>query len=183
MKTLTLGTFFGLKTTISFGGIVWFLGLISLCAWGSAAALALSPGAALVAGILSSAVMLVSDFAHQCGHALAARRAGYPMTGVHFQSLFSASQYPPDEPPLPPRIHIQRALGGFWVNVLIGLILTPAAYYFWPGGGVTAWVVAFTALINFFVIGLGALLPIDIPGVFTIDGGTIWRYWRASRKQ
>jgi hypothetical protein len=46
---------------------------------------------------------------------------------------------------------------------------------------VRGWLVAFTAVYNFFVLGLGALLPIDIPGVFTIDGGTILRYWRERR--
>ena len=64
---------------------------------------------------------------------------------------------------------------------MIGILLAPLAFYLWRRGGVLAWVIAFTAVWNFFVLGLGALTPIDIPGVFTIDGGTILRYWRESR--
>ncbi len=182
MRAFTLGALFSLKTTTSFWGIIWFLILIPWLGWSAARVVSLSFWDAALAGILSTLAMYVGEWAHQLGHARAARRAGYPMIGIHWVWWLSSSIYPKDEPPLPPRTHIQRALGGFWVNVLIGLLLAPLAFYLWPGGGLWAWVFAFSATFNFFVLGLGALLPIDIPGVFTIDGGTIWRYWRESRQ-
>jgi len=181
-RSISLGTLFGLKTTISPLGIAWFLVLIPFFAWVAARALSLSLWDAMVAGSLTTTVMYVSEWLHQLGHSLAARRVGYPMIGVHWGWWLSNSVYPKDEPPLPPRTHIQRALGGFWINLLIGLLLAPLAFYAWPRGGLWAWVAGFTAAWNFFVLGLGALTPIDIPGVFTIDGGTILRYWRESHK-
>lgn len=182
VRAYTLFTLFRLKTTISpfgvFASVLIALPVLTLLA---ALTASLSFGEALSAAILGLGVMFVSEYLHQLGHAFAARRVGYPMIGVHFSTLLSTSVYPRDEPPLPPGVHIRRALGGFWVNVVIGLLLAPYAFFLWFGGGVRGWLVAFTAVYNFFVLGLGALLPIDIPGVFTIDGGTILRYWRERR--
>ena len=178
MRSYTLFTLFGLKTTISRLGIVCFLAAVPVSAWLAASALPLSFGAALLAGVLSAAMMFICEWLHQLGHAFAARRVGYPMTGVHWHSLFSMSVYPADEPPLPASVHLRRALGGFWVNLVIGLFLMPYAFFMWFEGGARGWMVAFTAVYNFFVLGLGALLPIDIPGRFTNDGGTLLRLWR-----
>ena len=179
-RPINLGTWFGLKTTISPLSIVSHLAVIPVAAVAAGVWLSLSLGGALWAGILSSLTLLVSAWLHQRGHALAAKRVGYPMIGVHFHSLLSAGLYPADEPPLPPRTHILRALGGFWVNLLIGLVLTPAMINLWPAGGVIAWVTAVAVVWNFFVLGLGAFLPLDLPQI-TTDGGTILRYWREGR--
>ena len=181
MRPLYLGSPFDLKTTISPAGIASYLLIVLPLAWLAAKLNGLTTGPALLTGALSSAVIFISDWLHQLGHARAARRVGYPMIGIHYYSLFSASIYPADEPSLPPEIHIRRALGGFWVNVLIGLVLAPAAIILWPRGGALGWLAGFSSAYNLFVNGLGALLPIDIPGVFTIDGGTLLRYWRESR--
>ena len=181
MRSYTLFTLFGLKTTISSVGIVVYLVSIPVMAWVTAWMRSLTPGSALLAGLLSVPVMFASDWLHQWGHARAARRTGYPMIGIHYHSLFSASQYPPDEPPLPAQVHLQRALGGFWVNMLAGLLVAPLAFYLWPRGGVSGWLAGFTFAWNFLGGGIGALLPIDIPGVFTLDGGTLLRLWREGR--
>ena len=178
MKRITLGTWLGLTTTISPVGIVVYLVFIPLMGWAAAALLPLTSTEAWLAGLLSAPVVFASDWLHQWGHARAARRAGYPMTGIHYHSLFSASQYPADEPPLPARTHIQRALGGWWVNLLFGLLIAPLAFYLWPRGGVLGWLAGFTFACNFVGGPVVALLPIDIPGVFTTDGGTLLRYWR-----
>ncbi len=178
MRPIALGTFFGLKTTISFVGIVCFALAIPLTAWLAAAALPLAPGPALLAGVLTAPIMFFSEWLHQWGHARAARRTGYPMIGMHFHSIFAASQYPADEPELPARTHIRRALGGFWVNVLFGLLVAPLAWYLWPRGGVPGWLAGFAFLWNTVGVGFGAFTPIDLPGVFTTDGGTLLRYWR-----
>jgi hypothetical protein len=183
VRSITLGAFLGLKTTISPLAIVWFFILIPFTGWLAAWALSLSWAEALVAGTISTVVMYVSEWLHQLGHSLAARRVGYPMIGIHWAWWLSTSVYPKEEPSLPPHIHIQRALGGFWINVAIGVLLAPIAVYLWPGGGLGAWAAGFAAAYNFFILGVGALTPIDIPGVFTIDGGTIWRYWRESQRK
>ena len=182
MRPLYLGSPLGLRTTLSGVGIASYLIAVPLLAWGAAKLSSLNVTTALAAGALSSGLMLVSDWLHQLGHARAARRTGYPMIGIHFSSPFAISVYPADEPQIPSELHMRRALGGFWVNLVVGLLLAPAAIYLWPRGGLLAWLAGFTSVFNFFVIGLGALLPIDIPGVFTIDGGTLLRYWRESRK-
>jgi hypothetical protein len=174
---LPLGNRFQLKNTITPFAILSYLAVIPVVAaitiwWRSFSVLE-----AIIAGILSALIMFVSECVHQYGHAWAARSVGYPMIGLYHFSWFSASIYPKDEPPLPPATHIRRALGGFWINVLIGLVLGVFILWLWPHGWL-GWVLNFAAVYNFFVLGLGALLPIDIPGVFTIDGGTLLHYWR-----
>jgi hypothetical protein len=184
VQKISLFTLFGLKVTISVFGIVSFLIAVPPIAWLAARPLRvrLTLTQAVLAGTLSAIAMFVFEFIHQWGHAWAAKGVGYPMTGIHWHSWFSSGIYPADGPPLLPSVHIRRALGGFWINVLLGLLLAPPAFYLWPRGGVVAWVIAFTSVWNFFVLGLGALAPIDIPGVFTIDGGTILHYWREIRR-
>ena len=122
-------------------------------------------------------LMFVTENIHQLGHAWAAKSVGYPMIGIRHFSWFSGSIYPKDELPLPPMTHIKRALGGFWINILIGLALAPLAFYLWTLNGVAAFTVVATSVWNLFVLGLGALLPIDFNG-FTVDGGTIVGYWK-----
>jgi hypothetical protein len=61
----------------------------------------------------------VGQIFHQLGHALAARLSGHPMTGVRYEYIFSYSEYPVDEPTLPPNVHIQRSLGGFAATLLM----------------------------------------------------------------
>ncbi|MBM4422119.1 MAG: hypothetical protein FJ030_01850 [Chloroflexi bacterium] len=182
-RPINLGTWFGLKFTISLWSIVSYLATALALALVSGLWLALSANDALLAGALSAVMMFLCENLHQWGHSRAARRLGHPMIGVHHFSLFSFCVYPPDEPPLPPSVHIRRALGGFWINLLIGLLLVPASITLWPTGGAIGWLTAFTAFWNGAVLGLGALLPIDIPGVFTIDGGTILRCWREMKRR
>lgn len=185
-KDIELGRWFGLRLSVSPVAILAFAVLGMVCTVLAAVWLKLGLLESLQAGLWSALVFFISDLAHQWGHARAAQATGYPMTGIRFHSLFSASQYPPDEPPLPPQIHIRRALGGFWVNLLIGVSLAPFAGLMMlasGGGGAARWVLPFVMFTNVFVLGLGALLPIDIPGVFTVDGGTILRAWLEMRRK
>ncbi len=181
MRPTALFKLMDVTVTISPAGLASFAIVIAAAAWLAAAWLKLDPGQALVAGTLSAAVMFVSELLHQFGHAYAARRVGYPMRGIHFFSILAASRYPADEPPLPRRTHTARALGGFWVNVVIGLLLAPYGFVLWLQGGVAGWVMALAAVYNFFVLGLGAFVPIHIPGVLTTDGATLLRLWWADR--
>jgi hypothetical protein len=176
---------FGLHLTVTRAALLWHLGLAVVCALLAGWLLRLSPGAALLAGLLSALIFFVSEFLHQLGHAWAARAVGHPMRGIRFFSLFGGSVYPSDEPPLPRRVHVLRSLGGFWINVLIGLLLLPAALSAWPNGGVGAWLLAFAVCANLLVLGLGALLPIPVPGGDggVTDGGALLRHWQAAQRE
>lgn len=176
---ISLFTLFGVTTRITLLGLLSTLALIPFLAWLAASQMGFPFGEALLAGALATLMLVLSEWLHQMGHARAARATGYPMRGIRYIFAgLSICEYPPDEPALPDAVHIRRALGGFWINVIIGGLLAPYAFFAWVRGDVLGWVLAFTAVLNFFVLGLGALLPIDIPSVFTLDGGTLWRYWR-----
>ena len=161
-----------------------------VAAWSGALAGAAAGGWALAAGLLSSLLFFFSEWLHQLGHALVAWLVGYPMVGIHYFSIFSSSLYPP-EPPLPPATHIRRALGGFWVNVILGLLLLPVAQYLWPRGremlpdmvSLLAWLAGFGVVTNLVVLGLGALVPLKFPGAGLTDGGTLLQHWRAARRR
>jgi hypothetical protein len=174
---MEITTLFGLRLTVTRAALAWFAGLalaMALLAW---LLLALTAAEAVLAGALSAALFFVFEVLHHLGHALAARSTGYPMTGVRFFSVFAASQYPADEPALPRALHIRRALGGFWVNVLLGGLLLPAALAAWPQGGLPAWLLAYSAAANLFVLGIGSLLPIKVPGGDGLtDGGTLLKH-------
>ena len=174
---------FGLTFAGTRAAFYWHLGLGLLCAALAYGLLRLDPGY-MLAGALSAVVFFVSEVLHQLGHAAVARLVGHPMAGVHFFSLFGASIYPADEPPLPRRVHVLRALGGFWVNVVIGLALLPLALRAWPQGGVGAWVLAFAVVANLLVLGLGAFLPITVPGgTGGTDGAALLRYWQEAQRE
>ena len=98
-----------------------------------------------------------------------------PRNKTIFHSIFSACLYPANEPALPPQMHIRRALGGFGINVLLGVMLMPYTFIlFWAEGtGLSEWLIPYAMVVNLGVLGLGALIPIHIPGVFTNDGGSI----------
>jgi hypothetical protein len=181
-RPFSLGIWFQLNITITPLAVLMYIAIVPIVAWAIMPRLGLSLAEAIVAGIFTALSMFVFETIHQLGHAWAARSVGYPMRGIYNFSVLSASIYPKDEPALPPMIHIRRALGGFWINVLFGLLFGVLAAWLWPISKLWGWVAAFTAFYNFFVLGVGALLPIDIPGIFTIDGGTILRNWREIQK-
>jgi Zn-dependent protease len=190
MPRISLGRVFGMETTIGPAALISYLVLGLAAAGLSAWLVRLPPAWALLAGLLSAVQFFISEWLHQLGHAAAARTVGHPMAGIHFFNIFSASQYPA-EPPLPPATHIRRALGGFWVNILLGVLLLPAALVLWPvsgqvlppAAGLAAWLGGFGAFTNLVVLGLGALLPLKIPGGGLNDGGTLLHYWLAGRRE
>lgn len=170
-KTLPLGTFLGLKFSIRPSALLAMGGLwITLTLVG--VSLSLSWMQAILGGLLGVVVHVFGETFHQLGHAWAARRTGYPMQGVEFWLLLSRSLYPADEPPLPARVHIRRALGGAPASFLLTLI----AGAIWLGTrnmpGLGNWLVIFAFWENLLVFTLGAFLPLG----FT-DGSTLLRYW------
>lgn len=130
---------------------------------------------AIVGGLVAVVLHYASEIGHNLGHAWAARRTGYPMTGVRLYGLLGMSLYPEDEPELPADIHIRRALGGPAGSLLLTLLAAVIALALRPLGG-TPWLIgAFFFLENLFVFTLGAFLPLG----FT-DGSTLLE-WRSKR--
>lgn len=135
--------------------------------------LGMAAGEAILFGLLGVVIHWVSEFWHQAGHAIAARRTGYPMTGLRFWGLFSTSLYPLDEPALPARIHIRRALGGPVASIALGLLLLVVTWLLGRPAGLAWWLALFAAVENLLVFGFGAFLPLG----FT-DGSTLLYWWR-----
>jgi hypothetical protein len=171
-REIYLGRLAGLRLSAEPSAIV---GSILLWVVLSAFALLLlnfSLDAAILGGFAAMLLHWVSVFAHQLGHAWAARRTGYAMTGVRLRGLLSLSIYPNDEPALPASIHIRRALGGPQGSLLTTLIaaLPPLLL---SAGSSPWWVALFFFLNNLFVFTLGSFLPLG----FT-DGSTLLKWGR-----
>lgn len=98
---------FGILTLIP---VVWIVGYIAL--FNRSAFEAGTLVMTLVVGVCFALFHEVAQFVHQLGHALTARTAGHPMTGMRYEWVFSFSEYPSNEPPLPDATHIQRSMGG-----------------------------------------------------------------------
>jgi hypothetical protein len=180
-KWWRLGNIFGLEVSVAPGAVAAWLLVAGAAVLAAAWLRSLAPGTAFWAGVSAASLLFASEFFHQLGHALAARRTGYPMQGVHYFGLFAASVYPAGEPPPPGRVHAWRALGGFWVNLLLGAALLPLARYLWPISPVWGFVAAFGVFVNGVVLGLGALVPLRLPGGGLTDGGMLLALWRARR--
>ena len=129
------------------------------------------PGAALAGGLAAAMLHWLSELAHQLGHAWAARRSGYPMSGIRFWGPLSTCLYP-DEPELPAGVHIRRALGGPLVSFSLSILAGLLALWAYPAGGLLFYVLAFFCLDNFLVLTLGAFLPLG----FT-DGSTLLTWY------
>ena len=85
---------------------------LSIALWAVLAALAtlilkMPAGMAVLMGLAALIVDWFSEFVHQLGHAVAARRTGHPMSGIRFWGLLSTALYPADEPALPADVHIR----------------------------------------------------------------------------
>jgi hypothetical protein len=127
---------------------------------------------AILFGLLCTLLHWLADLIHQLGHARAARRVGYPMTGVRAWFIFSQSLYPPDEPPLPGNVHIRRALGGPVASILTGSLAGVLVWLIYPSQNFIEWALIVFFLDSWLVFGFGAFLPLG----FT-DGSTLlaWR--------
>jgi hypothetical protein len=166
-----LGSIAGLRLSALPSTIISSVVLWVILGGGAMGLLALSPGAAILGALVAVALHWLADLVHQLGHALAARRTGYPMVGIEFWLLLSCSLYPKEEPALPADIHIRRALGGPIASLALSLLAGACALALHGPGGVLWWVALFFFLDNLLVLTLGACLPLG----FT-DGSTLL-YW------
>lgn len=133
----------------------------------------LSPAAAIAGGLAAVVLHWLAGLAHHLGHAWAARRTGYPMSGIHCRLLLCASRYPRHEPLLPAGVHIRRALGGPLFSFALALAAGAVAILLLQAqGGLLWYATVFLALDSFLVFTAGALLPLG----FT-DGSTLLEWW------
>ena len=122
---------------------------------------------ALILGLAAVALHWVAVLLHQAGHAVAARSADYPMTGIRLWGVLSSSLYPPDEPELPSSVHFRRAMGGPAFSLLVTLLALIPLFFF-RAGIWSWWLALFFLLDNLLVFTLGSFLPLG----FT-DGSTL----------
>ena len=176
MNEKMLGRLAGLRLTVIpaalIGSIVLYVVVIGLMI----AAFNIAIGSALLGGVIVVVLHWFNEMVHHLGHAWAARRTGYPMSGIRFGKLgvFATSLYPPDEPALPAQTHIRRALGGpifsAWLSVIAFLVILLTS----PGAEATwSFVLWFFFLENLVVLTLQVFIPLGFN-----DGATIWRWIR-----
>lgn len=126
----------------------------------------------LLMGLAATLLHWISELIHCLGHAYAAKRTGYPMTGIRFGtlSILAQTQYPTDEVALPPSIHIRRALGGPIINGLFSILLY-LILPLWPADWF--WLGLIVLIENIFLYTLQVFLPVGFN-----DGSTILRNLR-----
>ena len=174
MSEYRLGRVAGLDLTATPLAIAGSILLWVLLSGIAIAVLHMSVGEAIVGGLIAVVLHWVSDIVHHLGHAWAARRTGYPMSGIRLGALglLGTSVYPPHEPALPAAIHIRRAWGGPVGSLLFSLVAAVAALIVRNVSSMLWWVGVFFFLDNLFVFTLGAFLPLG----FT-DGSTLLHWW------
>ena len=172
MKEYPLGSLGGLHLSASPSAVAGMLILTVILTLVGLLLIDLPPGQAVLFGLFGALLHFLSELAHQFGHAWAARRTGYPMTGVRFWTIFGASLYPAEEPQLPAAVHIRRALGGPPVSLLLALLALPLVLALRSGGGLAWWLALLFFLENLLVFGLGAFLPLGFN-----DGSTLLYWW------
>jgi hypothetical protein len=171
-QAIQLGRVASLRLTADWSAIVGSILLWVLLSGIAALGLSVSPGAAVVGGLVAVLLHWASDIFHQLGHARAARATGHPMIGIRLWWVLSASIYPSEEGSLPAAVHIRRALGGPVASLLLTVIAAVIVLTFRPLGGVYWWVALFFFLDNLLVLTLGAFVPLG----FT-DGSTLLHWW------
>ena len=129
----------------------------------------------LAGAVAATALMWLSELAHQLGHAIAARRAGHPMIAITLGRylVLGTSVYSSDEGELPPVIHIRRALGGPIASLIVSAIALPIALALRASAGAPFAVAVFVFLLNFGAYTLQIALPLGFN-----DGATLWKYLR-----
>ena len=168
-----LGTIYGVKIIARPSAIIASIALWAVATEVATAFFHASLAAGIVQGLVVTLIHWLSDLLHQLGHAIAARSSGYPMSGLRLWFLVSSGLYPLDEPELPARTHVRRALGGPIMSLIVTVITGVIALLMRNAGSPYTWIAVFAFLDNFLIFTLGAFLPLG----FT-DGSTLLRLWR-----
>ncbi|WP_420642975.1 hypothetical protein [Candidatus Leptofilum sp.] len=148
-------------------GLLWLIFSVTAVIW-----LNFSLGQAVIVGGTAVLLHWLSDLGHHLGHALAARRTGYPMQKIISWYVLMTSVYPKDEPPVHATIHIQRALGGPIASLLLAIIAGILLLVIPAKRTVASALASFAFWENFLVLFLGAFVPLG----FT-DGSTLLTWW------
>jgi hypothetical protein len=171
-KTIQLGNLAGLKVmakgNVLLGWLLLWLLFSVLAFW----LLALPLATAVLAGFLATLLHYLSELWHCLSHSVAARRTGYPMSGIIYRWVLGGTLYPRDEPELSAAVHIQRAWGGPIGSLLLAGIMGLTAWALKPLSGLPYGLALFAFWDNLLFFSLGALLPLG----FT-DGSTLLKYW------
>jgi hypothetical protein len=170
-----LGSLGGLRLSVMPSALVGSLALWAILSASGVGMLGLPVGAALLGGLAAMSLHWFSDIVHHSGHAWAACRTGYPMTGIRLWGVLGSSVYPADEPQLPAAVHIRRALGGPIASLLLTVVAGLIALALRPSSGILGWVALFFFLENLFVFTLQVFIPLSFN-----DGGTLL-YWLRHR--
>ncbi len=171
-KDIRIGKIAGLHLFARPSAILGSLGIWAVLGAVGLALLSLPLAQAIFGGLAAVVLHWASELVHHLGHARAARRTGFPMLGVRFWGILGTSLYPEDEPRLPAKVHVRRALGGPITSFMltgVGALIFLAVL---PTGGSWIWLAAFFFLENLLLFTLGALLPLG----FT-DGSTLLAWW------
>ena len=167
-----VATLFGLEHMVALSAVVSSLVFWAVLAVLAAVLLGLSPAVAIAIGLAAVLLHWFSELWHQYGHARAARRTGYPMTGIRLWLLLGTSLYPENEPELAAEIHIRRALGGPVASFVLSLFSAVIALVLWPLGGALFYLALFWLVENVFVFTIGAFIPLGFN-----DGSTLLYWW------
>jgi hypothetical protein len=139
----------------------------------------LTPLNSFIAAIIGTALHWFGCLVHQYGHFVTAKRTGYPATSARLWTILGTVLYPPNEPVLPPGIHIQRALGGpiasLILAVISGVIIT---VWLWSISEFSRFVSTFVLIDYIGLFAVGSLFPPLTFSFLTTDGGTIWQQVR-----
>jgi hypothetical protein len=129
---------------------------------------------ALLLGLGAVLLHWLAALVHQLGHAWAAAQTGYPMRGVVLgvYGLLGGSRYPNNEPELPGKIHIRRALGGPAFSVVLGVVAGLVALALPSSSPSLRFLFIFLFLDSLLVFTFGAFIPLGFN-----DGSTILK-WR-----
>jgi|GEM_PF-1541017 len=134
----------------------------------------------LLFGVFSALVALafhwVNVWVHHQGHYAAGVAMGHPLRHVVAFALIALDVYPPNEPTLPARTHVRRALGGPMVSVAFTGVLVGIAVPWFALAGSVWWPFLFLIVDNTLINVLGAMLPLKWIGIET-DGDTLLQWW------
>ena len=124
-------------------------------------------GQRIGAALLASPLAMFADVGHAMAHTVSARMAGAPMDEIFLSSGMPRTLYANNA--FPPRVHIQRSLGGL-VFSLIGFTLSLLARSASPKGSLNRDLADVSLLGHSFIL-LGSATPLPI-----VDGGIILKW-------
>lgn len=121
----------------------------------------------LLAGALSTAVLMAADVGHAMAHIVSARYAGAPMDEILLSEGMPRTLYYDND--VPPHVHRLRALGGP-VYSTVGLLTSLALRALAPRGSLVREVAGWSSLGHGFIL-VGSLVPLPF-----VDGGTLLKW-------